>query len=266
MYDYRAMTIDELRSLRERLSKKLKEDDTAVLMRNPSRSGKDSCTYRAVYKDKRSGKYRSETISADEYRERYIKKRRKRLTRAHICFIDRLIKSKASDDKETSYVRHFVKSVRESQVAISEIMAIVPRKQDMSNYPEQLRYETKRGELVRSKSEQIIANVLYKYGIPYEYEYKLEVDGMTYVPDFVIFDGFSPDIVVWEHFGMMDDANYALNAVEKLAHYKNAGLELNENLIGTFEGKQFNRKIDEPYIEEIVKEKILAGVRNWRGR
>ena len=45
------------------------------------------------------------------------------------------------------------------------------------NYPENLRYETEKGEMVRSKSEVIIANILYQHrkDLLYKYERPLEV-------------------------------------------------------------------------------------------
>ena len=44
-------------------------------------------------------------------------------------------------------------------------------------YPENLRYETEKGEMVRSKSEVIIANILYQHrkDLLYKYERPLEV-------------------------------------------------------------------------------------------
>ncbi len=48
-------------------------------------------------------------------------------------------------------------------------------------------FYTHKGERVRSKSEVIIANLLYKYQIPYRYEFPLTIKdfGITY-PDFLI--------------------------------------------------------------------------------
>lgn len=59
-------------------------------------------------------------------------------------------------------------------------------------HPKNLRYETEQGEMVRSKSEVIIANLLYSYrkDILYKYErpFILIKDGMekTIYPDFTI--------------------------------------------------------------------------------
>ena len=46
-------------------------------------------------------------------------------------------------------------------------------------------YYTQRGERVRSKSEILIADALYRHNIPYRYEYPLYVDGvLVAAPDF----------------------------------------------------------------------------------
>lgn len=52
---------------------------------------------------------------------------------------------------------------------------------------EEIEIITERGERVRSKSEKIIADKLYSLGIPYRYEYPLELSGNVRVyPDFTI--------------------------------------------------------------------------------
>ena len=53
---------------------------------------------------------------------------------------------------------------------------------------EGLIHRTARGELVRSKSEVIIANLLHANRIDYRYEEPLEIDGLTKLPDFTIED------------------------------------------------------------------------------
>ena len=52
-------------------------------------------------------------------------------------------------------------------------------------YPENLVYATNGGEMVRSKSEQSIGNMLEEYGIDYSYDRR--VDGHLYYADFTIY-------------------------------------------------------------------------------
>ena len=75
---------------------------------------------------------------------------------------------------------------------------------------ERLIHNTARGELVRSKSEVIIANLLHAKGIDYEYEQELVLDGIPTgkFPDFFIEDDDYGTKYYWEHLGMLGDPNY----------------------------------------------------------
>lgn len=88
-------------------------------------------------------------------------------------------------------------------------------------YPENLRYETEQSDMVRSKSEVIIANILYqnREDILYKYEKPLEVmeNGRqkTIYPDFTILNKHTGKVLYWEHAGRMDDSHYANEFVKK---------------------------------------------------
>ena len=97
-------------------------------------------------------------------------------------------------------------------------------------------YETDLKERVRSKSELTIANALFKYGIPYKYEYPLTLqNGQTIYPDFTILNVRTRQIYYWEHRGMMDDPEYATHTVFRMKNYLNEGIILGKNLIITEE-------------------------------
>ncbi len=108
-------------------------------------------------------------------------------------------------------------------------------------YPENLRYETEQGDLVRSKSEVIIANILYRHSrdILYKYERPLTlmVDGKekTIYPDFTIINVHTGKITYWEHAGRMDDTHYASEFVKKMNAYVDNNLMPGEDVIVTFE-------------------------------
>ena len=76
-------------------------------------------------------------------------------------------------------------------------------------YAEHLIHRTEKGHLVRSKSELVVANMLYQLGIHYEYERVCEgtIEPGRLRPDFsfVTADG---DLIVWEHLGMMNREDY----------------------------------------------------------
>ena len=97
---------------------------------------------------------------------------------------------------------------------------------------------TERGERVRSKSEVIIANYLEKEGIPYRYEFPLNLKGFgTVHPDFTILDVKKRRVFYWEHLGMMDSAEYAENAIRKITAYIRNGIIPGDSLLLTYETK-----------------------------
>lgn len=99
-----------------------------------------------------------------------------------------------------------------------------------------VKHVTARGEQVRSKSEELIANALYAEGIPYHYEMPLSLDGKTTLyPDFTLLELRSKKIIYWEHLGMMDDREYAREAVRRIRDYAFAGIFPGDKLILTFE-------------------------------
>lgn len=96
-------------------------------------------------------------------------------------------------------------------------------------------FYTRKGERVRSKSEKIIADELYQYGIPYKYEMPLELDNwskkvMVY-PDFTVLNCRTGRRWIIEHFGMMDKPSYYESVMYKLDTYEKNNILLGESLI-----------------------------------
>lgn len=89
---------------------------------------------------------------------------------------------------------------------------------------ENLIYRTERGELVRSKSEWIIADKLHSAKIDYLYERPLQLDGVDRFPDFTIIDDDSGITWYWEHNGMLSDSNYRRRWERKLEAYRRADI------------------------------------------
>ncbi|MCR4579156.1 MAG: hypothetical protein K5681_02295, partial [Treponema sp.] len=95
---------------------------------------------------------------------------------------------------------------------------------------------TSRDEKVRSKSEIIIADALSRLGIPYRYEYPLEITNekgirKIFYPDFICLNLRTRQEFIWEHFGLMDDAEYAARTANKLRLYEKNGIYPGKNLI-----------------------------------
>ena len=91
---------------------------------------------------------------------------------------------------------------------------------------ERLIHNTTRGELVRSKSEVIIANLLHARNIDYDYEQQLIVDGVPQdkFPDFTIEDDDTGVKYIWEHLGMLGDRSYERRWSEKEQWYRDKGI------------------------------------------
>ena len=89
---------------------------------------------------------------------------------------------------------------------------------------EGLIHRTKRGDLVRSKSEVIIANELLAQGVDrYEYEAPLPLpDGKTRYPDFTVVDDDTGARYYWEHLGLLHNPDYETRWNRKLEAYREA--------------------------------------------
>ena len=86
-------------------------------------------------------------------------------------------------------------------------------------------HRTERGDLVRSKSELVIADKLYARDIEYAYEQPLVLpNGRTRYPDFTIADHARGVTFYWEHLGMLDDPAYSARWERKRAEYLEAGI------------------------------------------
>jgi ATP-dependent exoDNAse (exonuclease V) alpha subunit len=85
-------------------------------------------------------------------------------------------------------------------------------------------YRTERGELVRSKSEWIIADKLHAAGIDYQYEHPLTLNGYERFPDFTIIDDDTGKRWYWEHNGMLSNDSYRERWERKLAAYRQEGI------------------------------------------
>ena len=108
--------------------------------------------------------------------------------------------------------------------------------QDKDFYEDMPEFYTAKGERVRSKSEVIIADLLNREGVPYRYEFPVYLKdiGMIY-PDFTVLNVKTWKEYIWEHFGMMDDMEYAERTVQKIAAYEKNDYFQGENLILTYE-------------------------------
>ena len=92
------------------------------------------------------------------------------------------------------------------------------------------------GDMVRSKSEVIIANLLHERQISFWYEKPLLApDGTMYLPDFTI--QHRGETYYWEHVGMLSKQSYKQHWDEKVAWYQT---HFPGRLLTTFEGPELS--------------------------
>ena len=124
-------------------------------------------------------------------------------------------------------------------------------------------HRTRKGQAVRSKSELIIADLLYSKQIDYQYEQPLDMsDGTRRLPDFTITDDTTGISYYWEHLGMLQRPSYRRQWQRKLAWYKSHGIlphdeggGSNGTLIVTQDGD--DGSISSAQIEDLV-DKLLT--------
>ena len=127
---------------------------------------------------------------------------------------------------------------------------------------------TAHGERVRSKSEVIIADTLFRYNIPYRYEFPITLkrinsddirrdfsSSVTLYPDFLCLNTRTRQEFYWEHLGLMDDPDYSKNAAGKLRLYTENGILPGRNLIITMETQ--SEPLSSRTIEQIITSFLL---------
>lgn len=103
-------------------------------------------------------------------------------------------------------------------------------------------HKTENGIWVRSKSEVIIANILYRSNIDFEYEEKLYYNSRQWKePDFTI--RHNGRTWYWEHLGLLGDEQYNENWQEKKQIFKDLGVF--DNVITTKESAVLSNQVNE---------------------
>ena len=210
----------------------------ALKVRNVFFKKRGNKTY---YFIKNSGKSPTKTtaISKKEYYLYSLENYHYRRAADELAEIDNLLKTQAKR------AEGYLKKLEQYNRDLAKISKVQPLSKPSNYHSEHLIYETARGEKVRSKSEAIIADTLYKYGICYFYEPAF--NGWSVLPDFYIRDNISGRSIIWEHFGMTDETDYEQKCFQKIVFYAKNGFILGDNLIITEE------RFDAVKAEETVK-------------
>jgi hypothetical protein len=126
----------------------------------------------------------------------------------------------------------------------------------MNPYDDPPERDTLRGEKVRTKSEQLLADTFYRLGIPYQYEPEFVLNtGYCKYPDFVLLNVIQRKTYYWEHMGLTDEFDYATKNFKKLLVYERNGLILGENLILTLETEDM--QLDMKMVDRKIREYLL---------
>ena len=122
---------------------------------------------------------------------------------------------------------------------------------------DETKFLSAKGERMRSKSEVLIANELFRQGIPYRYECPLVLkDGKVKYPDFTILIPHLRKIMYWEHLGKMGDIDYVSRNLKKINEYKSIGIYPGKDLIITFENG--TNQLGTSEIRGTIREYILG--------
>ncbi len=104
-------------------------------------------------------------------------------------------------------------------------------------------YTTLNGTMVRSKSEQYIADWLFRHHIKFEYEPKIEVKNFTFKPDFYL-----PAANLYiEH---ISDKSYPMK--DKIEQFEKAGF----SFVRTFESMANNTALFNHSLDHIIKDRL----------
>ncbi len=256
-----AMTRKELLSLRKRLSQLLDELPKETLIISKSNG------YTQYYSYSRTHQSRKQYISSAriEYAEQLAARDYYELL---ISETDRLL---ASDDvpsiSDTMKLYHVYGCLKEEKQRLIQPIFLMDsdflekwydmHQGCMNEYEMNTRYDTERGEIVRSKSEKIIADKLYDMKIPYVYESRLALGQGTHCyPDFTVLNMKTRRTWYWEHFGLADNAEYRDSMATKLNLYESNGLLIGDGLIITIEGEHsaFDTKLMTAKIKKYLLE------------
>ncbi|WP_026507502.1 hypothetical protein [Butyrivibrio sp. MC2013] len=175
-------------------------------------------------------------LSQKDYNKRFLKCARLELYKLQ-SFLT--LYQKVQADRIYDDLRMERKKLVEPYILTDELVAAKWMSKSFKSNPyksENRIFDTKRGEKVRSKSESIIADILFELGIPYKYECPLKMkNGQIKYPDFTLLNIKTKEVIFFEHFGCMDDEEYRANTMNKMDTYRKNGIYPGKNLIFTYE-------------------------------
>ena len=114
-------------------------------------------------------------------------------------------------------------------------------------------YTSEDGVTFRTKSEYMISIVLKRLNIPYRYEAAIHLGNQTKYPDFTIKHPRTGELIIWEHFGLLNEPGYVQKMIDKIKLYMKHGFVPFKTFIITFETDIGDTR----HLENLVKNIIL---------
>lgn len=254
------------------LTKELKELD---ILEKKVRQSLASAPKGKIRAELSKGKYPQYYYTSEDKekscRERYLRKEEKELAKSCVqreydqLVLNEIIKRR----KEISIIlsQHEYSEIKEIYNRFSEakrrlispyilsdeefLKNWIERNEQQNSISIQNPFVTEKGEIVRSKSEKMIADKLFIKGVNYKYEAGLKLnDRTTLFPDFTLLNIKNRKEYYLEHFGMMDNLEYCKKALEKIDTYANNNIYIGERLFVTFESN--SKPINMNRIDEII--------------
>ena len=129
----------------------------------------------------------------------------------------------------------------------------VREESDVIPYAEHLIHRTEKGHMVRSKSELVVSNMLFKEEMDYYYERVIEGTSRSgkLRPDFTFIDA-AGDPIILEHLGMLVRDDYRRAWGWKKKWYEDNGFILGENLFTTEDDQKGG--LDSDQVKKVVLE------------
>ncbi len=202
--------------------------------------------FQVINKNDTTGKYLNKTnfdqvknLAKKDYNRKFLKSAQKELE-----ILDRTIAELSKDNGDLVYqnLKDERKRLVTPYILTDEQFAKEweDKKYRASVYmPEEKKYETRKGDKVRSKSEAILADILFELGIPYRYEQIITLaNGNIKTPDFTLLKKETREEVYLEHLGLLDDETYRNNNLHKLDEYRENGIYCGKNLLITYETEE----------------------------
>lgn len=256
--------IEELELARKQIVEKRKKEPEGSLCTSKNKSGK--VRYYHKYRGKKNNlvdKFISDKLLAQSLAEKSYYRKMQECIEKELHVLKNFEKQYSPDEKYNIYRKLSAerKELIDPLYLPAEMQAEQWNKEQWNQFEkfrEGLKFETDRGDMVRSKSEVIIANMLNqrKDQLSYRYEAELYLEKTNTIihPDFTILNKTAGKIYYWEHIGMLGDPVYADDFVRKVNSYIVEGILPGEQLILSYETRNvpLNIKIIKELVEQIT--------------